>query len=299
MGREVSVQRRAFNLTICGILACAAVSAVVYRAVAAEDKSLSRTLSLSLASNEERGFTRPADEVELGFNIPGLVSLVKVKDGDVVKKGQILVEQDTEVERAALAKEQYLLKSNVQLRAAEAQRDLANVKLKRAQKLFDDGAGSVLELEEAKLEVTVSNLKVELAHEETESKRLEIVRLKKQIERMRMICPVDGVIRKVEAAVGEVTDPQKPSLVMVRNDELKVEVKLPVRLTADMQLKQVLQVKYLGEDKWRDASVMYFDPVADATIGDQLVHLKLPNPEGRRAGQQVIVKLPDNVAAAK
>jgi RND family efflux transporter MFP subunit len=254
-----------------------------------------------LASDEERGFTVPSDEVELGFNIPGLVKDVKVQDGDVVKKGQLLAKQDTEVEEAELAKQEYLLKSNVQLRAATAQRELAEVKLKRAQKLFDEKAGSPLELEEAQLEVTVSKLKEELAQEETESKRLDIVKLKKQIERMQMTAPCDGVIRKVESAVGEVSDPQKPSITMVRNDKLKVEVKLPIRQTADLKLKQVLQVKYLGEDKWRQAPIIYFDPVADATVegGSQLIQLELPNPEGRRAGQDVIVKLPDNVAAAK
>src|SRR5205085_755457 len=125
----------------------------------------------------------------------GLVKEVMVKDGDVVKKGQLLAKQDTEVEEAELAKQAYLLKSNVQLRAAEAQRQLAEVKLKRAEKLMKEGAGSPLELEEAQLEVTVSKLKEELAREETESKNLDITKLKKQIDRMRMTAPCDGVIR--------------------------------------------------------------------------------------------------------
>ena len=43
----------------------------------------------------------------------------------------------------------------------------------------------------------------------------------------------------------------------------------------------------------------FFDPVADATTGTQLVHLELANPEGRRAGQEMVVKLPQNVAVAK
>jgi len=281
---------------------CAAISAAVplARAATPQDASAERPIP-GLASNEERGFTVPTDEVELGFNIPGLVKDVKVKDGDVVKKGQLLAQQDTSVEEAEVAKQAYQLKSDVQLRAATAQRQLAEVKLKRAEKLQSEGAGSPLELEEAQLEVTVSKLKEELANEETETKRLDMVKLQKQIARMQMSAPCDGVIRKVESAVGEVSDPQKPSVVLVRTDKLKVEVKLPIRMATDLKIKQVLQVKYLGEDKWRQAPIIYFDPVADATVegGSQLIQLELPNPEGRRAGQDVIVKLPENVAAAR
>src|SRR5215217_2526084 len=142
------------KLTLGALVTCAAISAAAPLALAAapQDAATERAIP-GLASNEERGFTVPTDEVELGFNIPGLVKEVMVKDGDVVKKGQLLAKQDTEVEEAELAKQAYLLKSNVQLRAAEAQRQLAEVKLKRAEKLMKEGAGSPLELEEAQLEV--------------------------------------------------------------------------------------------------------------------------------------------------
>src|SRR4051812_24629576 len=136
------------KLTLCGLVACAAISAAtpLVAAAAPQDGAAERTIP-GLAANEERGFTVPSDEVELGFNIPGLVKDVMVKDGDAVKKGQLLAKQDTEVEEAELAKQDYQLKSNVQLRAATAQRQLAEVKLKRAEKLMKEGAGSPLELE--------------------------------------------------------------------------------------------------------------------------------------------------------
>jgi multidrug efflux pump subunit AcrA (membrane-fusion protein) len=118
---------------------------------------------------------------------------------------------------------------------------------------------------------------------------------------MTLVSRFDGTIRKVDAAVGEVSDPQKPSITVVSNDPLWVETKLPISVTADLKMGQSLQVRYLGEDKWREAKIIFFDPIADATIegGAQLVHLELPNPEGRRAGQSMAVKLPQNVAAAK
>ena len=288
------------KLTLGSLFACAAIGAA---AVAAPPDAFGQSGSQSqaLSSGEEQGSTIPYEEIELGFNTPGLIGKVHVKDGDVVKAGQLLAEQDTAVEQAALAREQYLLKSNVQESAAIAQRDLAAVQMKRQEKMRADGSGSLTEYEQAKVELVIANLKIALAKEETEAKRLDIVKLQKQIERMKMKSPVDGEVRKVEASTGEVSDPQKPSVILVRNNPLKVETKLPTQVANALKLGQPLQVRYQDEREWREAKIVYFDPVADASLvgGAQLIHLELPNPEGRRAGQEMVVKLPQDVAAAK
>jgi hypothetical protein len=118
---------------------------------------------------------------------------------------------------------------------------------------------------------------------------------------MQIKSPMNGEVRKVEAAVGEVSDPQKPSIIIVSNDPLKVEAKLPTLTANRLKLGQALQVRYRDEQQWREAKIIYFDPVADTSLvgGAQLIHLEMPNPDGRRAGQEVVVKLPQDVAAAK
>jgi RND family efflux transporter MFP subunit len=294
------------KLTFCGLLACAAFGATAWGAApepvnAPAPVGGSESHYLLLPKGELPASSMPSEERELAFPMPGLIDEVSVKDGDLIKKGQVLAKQDTQVEQAALAKEEYLLSSNVQKEAAVEQRNLAEVKFKRAEKLFKnlDGAGSQLEYDEAKLELTIAELKIKLADEETESKRLEIVKLKKQIERMTMVSRFDGQVRKVESEPGEVSDPQKPSLIVVRNDPLHVEVNIPTVVANSMKVGQSMQVRYVEENKWRDAKIKNFDPVANATVGETLVRLELPNPEKRRSGQQMSVKLPVNVAAAK
>jgi RND family efflux transporter MFP subunit len=295
------------KLTLCGVAVCAATSAVglVARGAGPEQPSQPPTSSLStagvLANDEERGKTLPSKELDqIGFSVPGLVSEVMVKEGDQVKKGQVLAKLDTSAEQAELDKQSFLLKSNVQLRAAEAQRELAEKKLERKEKIHKEGAGSIEEVEEQRLEVIVSKLKEELAKEETESKRLDTVKLKAQIARMQIVSQFDGEVRKIDAAAGEVADPQKPSMVVVINDPLYVEVNLPSKMTTDMKLGQSMFVRYLDEPgKWREAKVVFFDPVADASVGRQLVRLEMPNADHRRSGQEIAVKLPQNLAAAK
>ena len=283
------------KIILCSVITCGALAAC---AVAAQEAREARP-RVSASRGEERGFTQPSQERELGFSQPGLIREVPVKDGDLVKVGDVLAVQDDLVERAALAKEEYLLQSDVQLRAAVANRDLAKVEMARQEQLKKDGAGSSTEYERARVELIISDLKIELAKEETETKRLEIDRIKAQLDRMKMISPVNGIVRKVEAGAGEIADPQKPSIMLVVNDPLKVVVNgLPTAIANTLQVDQTMQVRYTDEKEWREAKIINFDPVANSSSATQLLHLELPNPEGRRAGQWMIVKLPERLAAA-
>jgi len=289
------------SLLVCATLGATALSAAPETNDAAAPGGTSDGRYVMLPKGQLEASSMPSEERELAFPMPGLIEEVAVKDGDLIKKGQVLAKQDTQVEQAALAKEEFLLSSNVQKEAAVEQRNLAQVKFKRAERLLKDsnGAGSQLEYDEAKLELTIAELKIKLADEETDSKRLEIVKLRKQIDRMTMVSKFDGQVRKVESEPGEVSDPQKPSLIVVKNDPLHVEVNIPTVVANAMKVGQTMHVRYVEENKWREAKIKNFDPVANATVGETLVRLELPNPEKRRSGQQMAVKLPENVAAAK
>src|SRR5688500_7823660 len=52
------------------------------------------------ASLSEKSFTKPSQEVDLDFSAPGLIHEVTVKEGDLVKKNQVLARQDISVEAA-------------------------------------------------------------------------------------------------------------------------------------------------------------------------------------------------------
>jgi multidrug efflux pump subunit AcrA (membrane-fusion protein) len=97
------------KLTLGSVFACAAVAAgsVAFAAPDVFDENAAGAQSTGapsssaglLASDEERGSTIPSDERELAFPMPGLISTISVKNGDVIKKGQPLAKQDTRSSR--------------------------------------------------------------------------------------------------------------------------------------------------------------------------------------------------------
>ena len=112
--------------------------------------------------------------------------------------------------------------------------------------------------------------------------------------------PFDGVVSKLDTHVGEVATNQadKPAFKVVRNDPLWVDAHLPAAVTARLKKGQTLQVRYVAEDKWTPAEVLYLSPQVRAGSQTRMVRLQMANPEDRPSGLEVYVKLPDGSVAA-
>ena len=240
----------------------------------------------------------------LNFNVPGAVSKVLVKEGDLVKKDQLVAQQDDSVEVADLAvKEADTKNSALQIEAAQADLEQKKVEAKRSQKMYDQKVLGESELEKAKLDVVIGEIRVKLAIQETDQKKLEATEVQKKIDQKKLIATIDGIVQKINVHEGELAtnDPKTPCMTIVKNDPLYVEVDLAVGIANKLTVGQKIGVHYVnvGENPWQMAELIYFNPVANAAAGTQRVRLQLPNTNQMRSGLQVEIKLEDKVAAAE
>jgi RND family efflux transporter MFP subunit len=259
------------------------------------------------------GITVPSQRGQLSLKIPDVIRIVHVKPGDVVKKGQLLLSEDTREEEVNLkiikaeADSDVTLKAaDVAIKAAEATKRNREVELKRQELMFAQKVAGQADLDKAKLDVEISGLEIEKAKLDFEKAQIEQAQRKFQaerqaflIERMQIKSPFDGEVVEVLVKEGEVLDPQKPAIVVVKLDTLWVEVHLPVEITANLKNGQELEVLYGGAAKPVKATVFYLSPEADAGANTQLTRLELPNPENRRAGMNVQVLVPQAAGVAK
>ncbi len=273
------------------IALCAASTAWTARpaAAAASDKSV------------HQGITKPSEQRDLVFSGPGIVVEESVKEGDAVKKGQVLAVQDTTVEEAEKMKLELEANSALQVEAAKADYDSKVVEFKRKQRMFDEKVLGESELEEAKLAAVIGEIRIRLAAQEQAKAKAELVAEEAKIKLKRLVSQTDGVVKKINTHVGEApsSDGAKPSMTVVKNDPVWIEVNLPKPEVMSLRRQQPLQVRYAEADGWSTADVIFIDPVADARSGTQLVRLQMANPSGRQPGEQIQVKSPENVADAR
>ncbi len=263
----------------------------------AVDRGLAQAQS-GQQDNVTTGITKPSVSSNLSMYQVGIVYKLPVVDGQAVKKGDLLLEQDNRQEQAEQKALQIDADSDVEIVATDADRKVKEIELKRIQDLAAKGSATPSELEEAQIKVVYGAAQVDLAKLKQQTKKLEAEKQAIKVEQMRLLSPVDGFVQMINVSVGEVTDPQKPVMTVVQKDPLWVEIMLPTTQSTKINVGQTLEVKYPDEQEWQKATVDLRSPVADASSGYQKLRLTLPNPKNHDAGFQVKIKLPPELGAA-
>ena len=245
-----------------------------------------------------RGFTKPYTLAKPNASQYGTVMKLPVVEGQMVKAGDLLLQQDDREERADLAAKELEANSNVRVEASDADLKIKQVQLKRLKDLSVHGNANPYEVEEAESKAIAADAQAKIARLELEKAKQDAIRQRAKVDKMTLKSPITGRVEAIEVSVGDITDPQKPVMTLAQNDPLKVEFHLPVAQAAKLKMDQVVQVRYPNEDKWMEAAVKFKSPFADAASGTQKIGLELRNSENRDSGMEVEIRLPAGIGSA-
>jgi multidrug efflux pump subunit AcrA (membrane-fusion protein) len=276
-------------------------------AVAALILTIGLTASLARAegsTNQQTatGFTKPSKKSKVAFPGVGVVSKIPIKEGDMVKQGQLLMNQLDSVEQKELELLQMQASSTAKIKANEFDLGVKKSVLERKKKQFAQQTASVQELEEAQLNVNLAEKNLEAAKEEKDQARVKAEGEQAKIDQMKLLSPFNGQVSKITASLGEASGPQSQegALTIVDNGTLWIDVpELATHLVDQLKMDQVLEVKYSQDTQWQKAKIIYFAPEADPGGQTRMFRLELANPNLVASGQQMMVKLPDNIAQAQ
>lgn len=213
--------------------------------------------------------------VALRPQVAGYVQSIRVKPGQRVEEGQVLLVVDPRRERAAL-------------RAAEAQRASAVANLEyarrtreRAAQLFKEGLMSRQDYEQAVAQARSAEANARAAQAQIQAQQV-------QLGFYEVNAPFAGVVGDIPVKVGDAVTPETVVTSVDQSRALEVSVQVPVERAARIQPGRT-QVELLDEQGGLilSAPVFFVAPTpADVT---QLVEVKagFENTAGLRAGQLV------------
>jgi multidrug efflux system membrane fusion protein len=245
-----------------------------------------------------KGFTLPFGNkpTALGFEGPGFVKTVNVKEGQHVKVGQILMTQDSSKEEFDL-QGMRLDASDVAVKAAEAEYESQEANFSIIENAYkNNGAGNEAEYAKATADKKESALQIIKEKQDQKIKQAKVAKQEQIIKDMKLVSPVDGYVQTVESHVGENVDPSKPVLTIVQNDPLIVQMEMRTEMAQKLEIGRTMNVSY-DQQKWMSAKVTFKQPMANTGGGTQTVHLELANPEGRDSGQFIYMELPADLTA--
>jgi RND family efflux transporter MFP subunit len=236
----------------------------------------------------------PGSTRTLAFIRAGRIAKVSVKEGQEVKAGQELIRLDDALEREQLAQLETDASSRIRVRAAEAQLEQRIADLKAMEEQAKAALATKSDVERARAEVRIAQLSVELAKAELIKHEHSHRKARIQLERMRLLSPIDGTVEKVFARVGESVDALAPvvRVVKVRGQALWIDVPVPLPQAAKLKKGQLTLIRRAGKGGAVRGRIVSMASTADAKGGTLRVQVELPNPTARPAGQRVTVTFP-------
>ncbi len=212
------------------------------------------------------GTLRAVRGVEVSASVSGLVEKIGFESGQLVKKGQSLVELDSDIERGNLV-------------SAEADAELARLSARRQRTLIKTSSVSLSALDKSEAELKVREAALVIIHA--------------QIEKKNIIAPFDGVLGVRRVNLGQYV---QPGQMIVNLQDLSI-------MLADFTVSQrYLTLLKTGaklritSDSWPgrifDGSIQAVEPLIDSASGMVRVEGRFPNPEGQlRPGMFVRVEI--------
>jgi RND family efflux transporter MFP subunit len=218
--------------------------------------------------------------IEIRSPVEAVIEQVKVRRGDVVTRGQVLVELASGPERAALALARSRAEAQGEIKSAQARQDIAQKKADRALELFKQGFISANSRDEALADLQLASEELRRVRESQQLAELEAKRSAEVLAMRTIRSPLNGVVVEVLLKPGEfgAISFKDPIMRLAQIDPLHVEVVLPVSAYGRVKARQFATVvpeqPVGGSYRTRVAVV---DPVVDAASGTFGVRLELPN----------------------
>lgn len=196
------------------------------------------------------GRIQPVTQVKLSANVPGEVVQLNVKEGDVVRKGQFLLQlDDTQVRSRVREAQAALAAARSNLRLAEASFAQSDAALKRKEALFERKLVSPEEVEAARTLRNADQARVDANREETERSQATLSGALDNMRKTRFTAPIPGTVTQLAIERGEIVvtgtmnNPGTVILTIADMSAMKVETDVDETDVSAVALSQPATVK--------------------------------------------------------
>ncbi len=241
---------------------------------------------------EATGTVAAKDASTLSSKIMGVVKAVNVKEGDRVKKDQVLVEIDPRQVKAQLLQAEAALSEARKAEsaalsgqhAAKASADLARATYDRYVNLMKTESASRQEFDEVSARFRQTESALGQAQSMAEAARFRIQQAEAAVagaaiseKDARLLAPFDGAISARLADPGTLATPGTPLLKIESTDVFRVDIIVPESFIQSIALSQPVSVSIPSAgSRAFEGTVWAISPAADASSRSFLVQVAVP-----------------------
>jgi membrane fusion protein (multidrug efflux system) len=227
-----------------------------------------RTVSYTLTAV---GSLKTPEHVTISPKKAGIIDEILVKEGDRVKKGQVLVRLNDVDAKLQLER------AEAKIQEAEASVENNRNTIGRYQKLYETKVIPQQTFDDLLLKLRVDDAKLASA-------RAELNLAKQNLLDHRIVSSIDGVVNLKIASLGEHVNvaPKDEILTIVQMDPLELEFYVPETWIGKIRLGCIVlfSVKAFPEEKF-SATLQFISPTTDPATRNVKMKAVAPNPKDR------------------
>lgn len=204
----------------------------------------------------------PGEEVTVYSEVSGRIESISFREGELVNKGKILLQVDTDILRAQRVQQQVEL-------------DLARKDEARKKALLNGKGISLEEYEKAASALAALEAEIALTNV--------------QISKATIRAPFTGRVGLRRVSPGAVISPASPITTIVQENPIKIEFAVSERYAGSVKPGQVIRFKTDNGSETYTATVYAYEPVVNASTRMLTVRAETKNPGGLIAGSFVAI----------
>ncbi len=224
---------------------------------------------------------KPKMYVEVSSAVDSVVEKILVDTGEVVTRGQPLLQLEASIEKAKLKLARLQAGSDNEIDNRKVQLSYAKRYLKRMQNLLAQNSVSQYEKDKAATEVELAQIELEKAREKKRVAQLNLELAQAQLALKTIRSPIDGIVVDRYAMVGESVY-GRSIMKLAQIDPLMVELIAPTEYFG--LIEQGMRAEIRPEQPAGEtftATVTLADQLIDPASGSFTVRMELPNPDER------------------
>ena len=229
------------------------------------------------------GKIQPEVEVALSSEVSGEIILLPIKEGQEIKKGELLVKINPDLIQAAVSQSQAGLQNiKAQLAQAEASARNAKANYQRNKTLFEKGVISKLDWDRSIAEYEGAQANVESAFYSVKSAAASLKQSKDNLSRTAIYAPMSGTISRLAVELGErvVGTAQMAGTEIVRvadltNMEVEVDVNENDIVKVNVGDQTIVEVDAYLKREFRGEVTEIANSALTALSADQVTNFKV------------------------
>jgi RND family efflux transporter MFP subunit len=235
---------------------------------------------------EAVGTLRASQTSPLAAQMMGNLVEIRVHEGDLVRRGQILAVIDEGQPRAALDRATAAdLASQQQIAAADSELTLAEATFKRYQTLYEKKSVSPQEFDEVKARYQTAQARRDMARSGQAQAKAALQQAHTALGYTHILAPFDGIVTERKIDVGTLASPGMPILTIEDQRRFRLEASVNESDVQFVRLGQAVPVfvDALGDQELK-GKVVEIVPAADAASRSFVVKVEMPIERALRSG---------------